>query len=617
MRNAFSLGILLLTAIPAFAVPMGELELTVENEPKDSSTHGYYELWVRIVNRSKTNAHEVRLTLPKETRSYEQTDYIRAVTRSVKVDPEKVARVALSYPERLPLNGPGIAVAIDGVTHDTVLMVSPHRSYSHYRSSRPAPMVLCSQGVDSRFFDWIEDSISRGREEEPGPPPAFSGPVSTKSGLISSPRSNLADIIRSDNPVAGWSPNWLGYSRYDGLVVTADDFRAMPGEVRTAVEQYIECGGSLLILGSNAPLPANWKPKYPIQDGLVGIDVGFGLCRISAATDLSKWEPPLANDVVAVWGRSLEPWQKERRSSEANRNFPVIDDFGVPVQGLLILMLVFAIGIGPVNLYVLTLVKRKLWLFITVPVMSLATCLCVFGYMAINEGWSGTTRIEGVTLLDENTRRATTLGVEGFYVPVLPSDGLHFSLNTEASYVNDADQYSRYPHRRSQSHSGMTIDWGSDQNFNSGWLAPRIPSHFVVRKSETRRERVTVANGSDGKPEAVNGLGVDLADLWYCDSNEKLFRAQHVPAGGKTTLSPAEQSAQVIGPQTFREMYVSGEWGTLPERLAKEGQNVLEPRMYMAVLDSAPFLDEGLKRAAVRKRRSVVFGILREGGDEN
>src|SRR5262249_23112452 len=46
-------------------------------------------------------------------------------------------------------------------------------------------------------------------------------------------------------PLTEWSANWLGYSRYNGVVVTGDDLRAAPAEGQDAVWRYVECGGGL------------------------------------------------------------------------------------------------------------------------------------------------------------------------------------------------------------------------------------------------------------------------------------------------------------------------------------------------------------------------------------
>ena len=104
----------------------------------------------------------------------------------------------------------------------------------------------------------------------------------------------------------------------------------------------------------------------------------------------------------------------------------------------------------------------------------------------------------------------------------MPRGGLRFGPDTEVAFQN-GDDYSGYGPRRSS--SALTIDWTHEQNLSSGWLSPRVPAHFVVRKGEQRRERVTFTRGADGRVEAVNGLGADLTELWYADEAGAVFRA--------------------------------------------------------------------------------------------
>ncbi len=77
------------------------------------------------------------------------------------------------------------------------------------------------------------------------------------------------------------------------------------------------------------------------------------------------------------WTQTAGPWQvggsgHYRRSTyEANVKFPVIEDIGIPVKGLFLLMLLFVLAIGPINLMVLARKKRRIWLLWTTPVISL------------------------------------------------------------------------------------------------------------------------------------------------------------------------------------------------------------------------------------------------------
>jgi hypothetical protein len=195
------------------------------------------------------------------------------------------------------------------------------------------------------------------------------------------------------------------------------------------------------------------------------------------------------------------------------------------------------------------------------------------------------------------------------------SGGLHFSPDTEVSSLSVDDTSLGYGYRSRGGGNALTMDWTHDQHLASGWLTPRVPAHFAVRKGEPRRERVTIGKGASGLPEAVNGLGADISELWYCDEKQKLFHAETIPAGGRATLEPSTRPMTPGGPRPMRSLY-TGEWAGLVRRMQSEGTAYLRPRTYMAALGSAPFLDEGLNKQATKKAQSIVFGILKEGGDE-
>ena len=147
-----------------------------------------------------------------------------------------------------------------------------------------------------------------------------------------------------------------------------------------------------------------------------------------------------------------------------------------------------------------------MWLWWNVPAVSLATCLAVFAYSLFSEGISGRGRTALITLLDENTHRATTLGYASYYCPLTPSDGLHFSYDTEVVQLHSSEAGGpRFSGGRPK-----TMDWTNDQHLDSGWVVARVPACFAVRKSETRRERLAVHKAADGTVKVVNGLGVEI-----------------------------------------------------------------------------------------------------------
>ncbi|HEY2910857.1 MAG TPA: hypothetical protein VGI99_11465, partial [Gemmataceae bacterium] len=227
-----ALVLLAFLALPAAvsADSFGDIDVTVESEPQGSATHGYGEFRFRVVNRSATSAHSVRLSIPQESFS-SRVEHMHSISRTVEVDSGKSVLVALLYPENHDITGSGIAVAVDGRTFDRGLGMSLSTMARSHRFGSSGSLILYSRAVNPLFPDWIQTATNKGA--------AFG--------------FNPFGLVRSYSNCDAWSSNWLAYSRYDGVVVTGNDLRTMPADVHSAIGRYVECGGSLLMI-------ADWTP---------------------------------------------------------------------------------------------------------------------------------------------------------------------------------------------------------------------------------------------------------------------------------------------------------------------------------------------------------------------
>jgi hypothetical protein len=400
-----------------------------------------------------------------------------------------------------------------------------------------------------------------------------------------------------------WSTNWLAYTRYDGIIVKAAELNAMPAGIQTALWQYVETGGALLVLGRadlrGLSILMETKKEPP---GWLTVRAGFGVCRLSPDDNYDAWGRKHFDFLMSDWRNTAAVWSANRRSTvEANQEFPVIDDLGIPVKGLFLLMFVFTLGIGPINILVLAKLKRRIWLLWTTPVLSLFTCLTVFGYMLISEGLSGQLRSETLTLLDETTHRATTIGWTGVYSPLTPSDGLHFSRETEVvpqRYYEDRDGGAR----------SCTIDWSQDQHFISGWVEARVPAHFKVRKSELRRERVSLQREQDGRWSMVNGLGKDIRRFWYADAKGQIHSADNIGPGARAMLALTEKES-LAPTANVKDVFPFTSWTTKITDLTEHPQRYLRLGLYLAEVDDSPFLEVALPSARTRKLHALIVGF--------
>ncbi len=393
----------------------------------------------------------------------------------------------------------------------------------------------------------------------------------------------------SIEPIESWSVHWLAYTRYDGIVVTADELKALPAGIRAALWQYVETGGALFVIG-----PADLRGLSAVASkakdaaGWTRVRAGFGQCLVSPNDNYDKWDANHFEMLANCWSDTLAPWQGSRRSaSDANGEFPIIDDLGVPVRGLFVLMFLFVLGIGPINFMVLSRLKRRIWLLWTAPVISLCTCVAVFGYMLISEGWQGQLRTATLTLLDETTHRATTIGWTGVYSPLTLGDGLHFSYETEVIPHMNSDMWMV---RRRGSRS-CTLDWSRDQHFAAGWVEARVPAQFKVRKSELRRERIALQREADGRWSMVNGLGADIRRFWFADDKGQIHAAEDIAAGARTTLTRTEKQGEVPT-VTVQSTLSAPNWMSHLKHITENPQHYLRPNTYVAEVDDSPFLED-------------------------
>src|SRR5262245_60775565 len=616
------------------ATDYGDVSVRVETVSGEGGVYGYAEYRATIANRSATRARQVTLIIPGDSYSAYDTA-IREMARTVEVAAGATVTVSLFQPP-LPMNGSGMAVRIDGQSQKESVplnLAAPYTSGGSYYGSHEPLWLLSSHSVDkSGALNQAGVLGNAGETVE-----------NTQTGVTFVRKHTVT--ASAARPLTEWSANWLSYSGYNGVVVNGDDLRSAPGPVQDALWRYVECGGVLLIFGQWTA-PQQWQsrqsclsaqpllsdgeqeatdqeragatpkkraltsaPGYkPGKNDLRHYFVGYGMVIVSGDVDPGRIDG-------LQWARIIEFWidSHVRRMGDyyninaINRTFPVVEELGTPVRGLFLLMLLFAVVIGPVNYIVLARRKKRTWLWWTAPAIAVVASLAVFGYAMLAEGWQASVRAEVMTILDENARRATTVGLTAFYAPLTPSDGLRFSYDTEATpLLPGRGGYYGFARSGVTGGASRTIDWTEDQHLTGGWITARVPAHFIVRKSEPRRERLNVRR-EGSKIIVVNGLGAEIKQLWWAEPDGRVYLAENLQAGAGASLKLTDlrTRGEVAG---LREAFRSELWDRI-KQYPEKPLDVLDAGCYLAKLDSSPFLEEGLRGNVSRKALTVVYGI--------
>jgi hypothetical protein len=274
--------------------------------------------------------------------------------------------------------------------------------------------------------------------------------------------------------------------------------------------------------------------------------------------------------------------------------FPIVEDSGVPVRLMIVILIGFVVLAGPVNLVLLHKLKRRTWFLWTLPAISILTSAVVFATALLNEGFTPTVRRDVITILDHQSQQATTVGALGIYAPVAPGN-LEFSAHTEVTPL--LSSHGQDPG------SNRGINWTKGQLFTGKWIASRVPAHFAVRKSESRKERLSVTWESS-TPTVVNSLGTDITYLCLADAQGNIFEATHLRAGQRAKLQ------RVAGKQTVIN-YLNTNFLLSTDKDTPESEypKNLTPSTYLARLDDSPFMENPIGRGQL-KTHAVVLGVL-------
>ena len=416
--------------------------------------------------------------------------------------------------------------------------------------------------------------------------------------------------LRAGLGVGAWSRHWLSYTPYDAVVLGPGDVRAMPAAVADALWRYAECGGNLIAFGELS-VPAPWTRWGRTNElGARVYSVGWGRCVVLPESTLKRQEPELGIWLQELAAGSARFWWALPRGGAAHASLPLIEEGGLSLRWFLLLGMGCFFVVGPLQWWVLWRFRRRYWMLWTLPASSLLATVGVLLFPIFREGFAVRVRVDSVTILDQVGHRAATLAGLGYYSVLTPGRGLLFDEQTELTPLVVLEP-------KVVRSSVRLLDWTRGQHLVEGWVQPRMPAMFMVRKSENRRERLQWERTEEGLT-MVNGLGARVTHLWLADHEGRVWEGSDIAPGARAALEPTGRlTVRAEAPLPLEDFWKQAAYGRFASWAVQREERLLRAGTYLAELEENPFLETGLApgtRVRRMESRCVVYGILEQQG---
>ena len=557
------------------------IEIEVKEPAHLESVHpGYLEYIFNISNNDKA-PRNIRLTGANVWGGN-----ISNISREVVVQGLSSHNVPLYVPTAIANIG-SFNVYVNGRNSGNVMV--DIRNDQNYRSSLP---VLTSRKIKS-----VDESYNKFF-------PNFSDRSLNNESIGGKSISSFALTLINEN-INAWSKNWISYTGYAAIMLTSDEFNYAPSEVASAINRYVDTGGTLVIAGEYNPGKEFIKDNT--GNNFESIDIyykGFGaLIVFKKEQSAEYWVKKEWGLIASQWQRTAFPFRFQSRTSRSSvaSSMPVVEDNQIPVKSLFCVVLLFAILVGPVNLFFFAKKEKRMRIYWIVPLSSIAATLIIVLVSVLAEGIDSRVRTASVVYLNENEHRASILSKIGYYCP-LPPSVLKFSNDIQLCCQTLTNEYDQG--------SGREIDYSDGQAYKN-WISARMAEYFISRSSKNCRDHIAVRYDDSGNVSIVNNLNGDINKIMLSDIDGNIYSASDITAGQASDLKKTDMTPGT-DELALRNIYGTNWSGLQYRNTETELHKWLKPGRYVAVMKNDGYSETGIEDFQSTGQECIIFGIINE-----
>lgn len=357
--------------------------------------------------------------------------------------------------------------------------------------------------------------------------------------------------------------DWRGLMGLDALSISSVEWETLPAGAATAILQWVKLGGTLdLYRRENSPTPESLGLTLPpgTTPGEDGHPLGTGTIRFFKwnGGELVTDDGPTGDTIAyAITGGKFPGTTRRSEYATAlsapSEHFLLrlgTKDFAAGQVGLI--LLIFGILVGPVNLFVFARAGRRHRLFFTTPIISGAAALILLLVIFFQDGTGGTGHRNALVYLDSADHNAYIHQQQISRTGVL--FGSAFTLDSPAhitqavmpqsrwtrfngsSSDDDFPYYSRYPSRTGFSEAQTYSH--KEKDISGDWFQSRAEQAQILDTIQPTRGRLELKPGTT-PPVIISSLPATLDALYYLDPAGKAWTAPGpLTTGAEVTLQP-------------------------------------------------------------------------------
>lgn len=336
--------------------------------------------------------------------------------------------------------------------------------------------------------------------------------------------------------------DWRAYAGFDVMMLTDGDWTSLPAGARGAILAWIRLGGRLVVFSTTQSAT------------LASLGIGDEKKRSFGRVEMRRIDPklnlkPKETVALAVPGKSgAFRTRLDTIYHDTASGWPLQDYFGTKAFNYILFILVlvvFGVIVGPINLFVFARSGRRHRLFVTTPLISLGASALLVALILIQDGFGGRGyRLALVEVRADGDEHAAYVHQEQISRTGVMLGG-SFDLG-EASLISPVPLAATRWTRVTQSNGGggarYNIQPASDGGTASGdWLQSRSEQGQVLCSVIPTRGRIEQLPQA-GPPQVMSFFEFPIQKLYLTAADGSIWTVEDLQPGRTATCSEAGET---------------------------------------------------------------------------